>query len=107
MSLREFADTFAITLGAGLMLIAVRRTWGLRSAARAAGYCGLLRVLLVLMKFFLVGYLFSLWCIVANHADWLQAIVAQVFLFGSVFVVLTSWLAQRTSDQLLKYSQHL
>lgn len=107
MSLREFADTFAITLGAGLMLIAVRRAWGLRSAVQSAGYCGLLRVLLVLMKFFLVGYLFSLWCIVANHADWLQAIVAQVFLFGSIFVVLTIWLAQRTTNQIHQYNQHL
>lgn len=107
MSIREWIDIFAIALGAGLMLIAIRRAWGMRSAVQSAGYCNLLRVLLVLMKLFLIGYLFSLWCILADHVDWLRAIVAQVFLFGSVFVVLTTWLAQRTSDQLLKYSQHL
>lgn len=107
MSMREWVDIFAIALGTGLMLIAIGRAWGMRSAVQSAGYCNLLRVLLVLMKFFLVGYLFSLWCIVANHVDWLQAIVSQVFLSGSVFVVLTIWLAQRTSDQLHRYSHQL
>lgn len=107
MSLREWVDISAVALGAGLMLIAIRRAWGMRSAVQSAGYCNLLRVLLVLMNLFLIGYLFSLWCIVSNHIDWLQMIVAQVFLFGSVFVVLTIWLAQRTTDQLQRYSHHL
>jgi len=107
MSIRELIDIFAIALGAGLMLIAIRRAWGMRSAVQSAGYCHLLRVLLVLMKLFFVGYLFGLWAIVANHTDWLQAVLAQFFFFGSIFVVLTIWLAQRTTAQIQKYSQHL
>lgn len=97
----------AIAIGSVLMLWAIARAWSMRHAVQQAGYCNLLRVLLALMFFFFAGYLFSIWAIVAQHSEWLHSIVAFVFLFGSVFVLLTVWLAQSTSGKLREYSQHL
>lgn len=107
MSFKELIDVIGISTGAVLMFVSIRRAWGMRQAVQAAGYCALLRVLMALMTFFLLGYLFSIWAILADHINWLQAIVSQVFLFGSVFVVLTVWLAQNTTAKLRRYSQHL
>ncbi|MGC8785121.1 MAG: sensor domain-containing diguanylate cyclase [Armatimonadota bacterium] len=100
-------DVMAIAIGAVLMLWAIARAWGMRHAVHQAGYCALLRVLLALMTFFFLGYLFSIWAIVAQHSEWLHSIVAFIFLFGSVFVLLTVWLAHSTSGKLREYSQHL
>ena len=62
---------------------------------------------MALMFFFFMGYLFSIWALVAKHPEWLHSAVAFIFLFGSVFVLLTVWLAQSTSSKLKQYSQHL
>jgi diguanylate cyclase (GGDEF)-like protein/PAS domain S-box-containing protein len=105
--MKEVIDAIAIATGAALMWLGIRRAWSMRSAVQQAGYCTLLKVLLGLMHFFLIGYLFSLWAIITHHTVWLHSIVAFVFLFGSVFVLLTLWLAQRTTAQILHYSQHL
>jgi PAS domain-containing protein len=105
--MKEVIDAIAIATGAALMWLGIRRAWSMRSAVQQAGYCTLLKVLLGLMLFFLIGYLFSLWAIITHHTVWLHSIVAFVFLFGSVFVLLTLWLAQRTTAQILHYSQHL
>jgi two-component system cell cycle response regulator len=105
--MKEIIDAIAISIGAALMWIGVRRAWAMRGAVQQAGYCTLLKVLLGLMLFFLMGYLFSIWAILTHHTVWLHSTVAFVFLFGSVFVLLTLWLAQRTTAQILHYSQHL
>ncbi len=97
----------AIAVGSVFMLWAIARAWGMRHAVQQAGYCNLLRVLLALMFFFFLGYLFSIWAIVTQHSEWLHSAVAFIFLFGSVFVLLTVWLAQSTSSKLKQYSQHL
>jgi diguanylate cyclase (GGDEF)-like protein/PAS domain S-box-containing protein len=105
--MKEVTDAIAISAGAALMGIGIRRAWAMRGAVQQAGYCTLLKVLLGLMLFFLMGYLFSIWAILTHDTAWLHSIVAFVFLFGSVFVLLTLWLAQRTTEQILHYSQHL
>ncbi|GIV17163.1 MAG: hypothetical protein KatS3mg022_2598 [Armatimonadota bacterium] len=79
----------------------------MRHSVQQAGYCNLLRTLMALMVFFFAGYLFSIWALLAKHTDWLHSVVAFVFLFGSVFVLLTIWLAQSTTNRLRQYSQHL
>jgi len=98
---KEIIDAIAISVGAALMWLGIRRAWGMRYAVQQAGYCTPLKVLLGLMLFFLIGYLFSVWAILTDHTAWLHSIVAFVFLFGSVFVLLTLWLAQRTTAQIL------
>jgi hypothetical protein len=105
--MKEVIDAIAIATGAALMWLGIRRAWSMRSAVQQAGYCTLLKVLLGLMLFFLMGYLFSIWAILTHHSAWLHSIVAFVFLFGSMFVLLTLWLTQRTTEQILHYSQHL
>ncbi len=105
--MKETIDAIAISVGAAIMWLGIRRAWSMRHAVQQAGYCTLLKVLLALKFFFLIGYLFSLWAIITHHTVWLHSIVAFVFLFGSVFVLLTLWLAQRTTAQILHYSQHL
>lgn len=105
--MKALIDVTAIGIGSVLMLWAIARAWSMRQAVQQAGYCNLLRTLLALMTFFFAGYLFSIWALLAKHADWLHSIVAFVFLFGSVFVLLTIWLAQSTTTRLKQYSQHL
>ncbi|GIV20034.1 MAG: hypothetical protein KatS3mg023_1785 [Armatimonadota bacterium] len=105
--MKPLIDVMAITIGAVLMLWAIARAWSMRYSVQQAGYCNLLRTLLALMIFFFAGYLFSIWALWAKHTDWLHSIVAFVFLFGSVFVLLTVWLAQNTTGKLREYSQHL
>jgi two-component system cell cycle response regulator len=105
--MKPLMDIMAIAIGAVLMLWAIARAWSMRYSVQQAGYCNLLRTLLALMFFFFAGYLFSIWALWAKHADWLHSIVAFVFLFGSVFVLLTVWLAQNTTGKLREYSQHL
>ncbi|MDW8290437.1 MAG: diguanylate cyclase [Armatimonadota bacterium] len=105
--MKSLVDIFCIALGAGFMLWAIVQAWSMRHSVQQAGYCALLRTLLALMTFFFAGYLFSIWAIASQHPEWLHSIVAFVFLFGSVFVLLTIWLAQSTSTKLRQYSQHL
>lgn len=105
--MKPLLDIIAIAIGSVFMLWAIARAWAMRHVVQQTGYCNLLRVLMALMAFFFAGYLFSIWALVAQHADWLHSIVAFVFLFGSVFVLLTVWLAQNTSAKLRQYSQHL
>ncbi|MDW8322240.1 MAG: diguanylate cyclase [Armatimonadota bacterium] len=105
--MKTLIDITAIAIGSVFMLWAIARAWNMRHAVQRAGYCNLLRTLMVLMVFFFAGYLFSIWALLSEHADWLHSIVAFVFLFGSVFVLLTIWLAQSTSSKLKQYSQHL
>lgn len=105
--MKSLLEITFIASGAVLMLWAMARAWAMRQAVQEAGYCRLLRVLLALMGFFLIGYLFSIWTIVSHHSEWLHSVVALVFLFGSVFVLLTVWLAQSTTDSLRRYGQHL
>ncbi len=107
MSTKELFDLIAISTGAGIMAVSIHRAWGLRQAVQSAGYCNLLRVLLLLMKFFLLGYLLSVWAIFTHGTPYLYSMVALVYLFGSVFVLLTMWLAQRTSEQLRRYNVEL
>lgn len=107
MLMKALLDTTAISVGALLMLWAIARAWSMRQAVQQAGYCTLLRVLLALMVFFFGGYLFSVWAILSQHASWLHSVVALIFLSGSVFVLLTVWLAQNTSAKLRQYTQHL
>jgi len=105
--MKPILDSTAISIGALLMLWAIARAWSMRQAVQQAGYCTLLRALLALMLLFFAGYLFSVWAILSQHAAWLHSIVALIFLFGSVFVLLTVWLAQNTSAKLRQYSQRL
>lgn len=100
-------DVFGIVLGSLMMASAIGRAWRMRHTVQQAGYCTLLRTLIALMGLFLFGYLFSVWALLTGHARWLHSVVSLVFLFGSVFVLLTIWLAQSTSLKLREYSQHL
>lgn len=107
MSTKELLDFTAIALGAALMAISIRRAWGMRFAVQQAGFCGLLKLLMALQCFFLLGYLLSLYAIATHHLSALHTVIGQVLLFGSVFVLLTIHLANRTSQMLMEHSQNL
>ncbi len=107
MSAKEILDVTAIGSGAAIMTVSIHRAWTMRHAVQAAGYCNLLRLQLLLMKLFLGGYLFSAWAITSGHVQYLHSTVALVYLFGSVFVLLTVWLAEQTTQTLQQYNREL
>lgn len=107
MSLKETIDLTAIAIGVAVMMVAAARAWGMRHAVQAAGYCNALRVLLGLMVLFMIGYLFSIWAIAIHQTVYLYSVVAFVYLFGSLFVLLTVSVAGRTAEQLRRYNAEL
>jgi signal transduction histidine kinase len=77
-----------IALGAVAMFLAVLRTTKLRNLLLSGPNVKKWQTLIVLMVFFLAGYLLSIWLVLANHVDLLLMVTGVVFFMGAVFVLL-------------------
>jgi signal transduction histidine kinase len=77
-----------IAFGAFVMFLAVLRTRKLRNLLLSGPNVKKWQALIVLMVFFLAGYLLSIWLVLANHVDFLLMVTGVVFFMGALFVLL-------------------
>jgi len=101
-------DIFSVGTGIVLFLIALALLWKTYRLADLASLRSLWAALGVLIVFFLTGYaVFFVTLVKGNEVTALRPLIAQIFLWGSIFVLLCAWIFLATVRQRLSIEQSL
>lgn len=107
MTFDEIATSILIFLGAGIMLLSLLGTRQILQLLREHRYVRSWRALFVLMTFFFIGYLASLFLVLAGISRILAVLTGVIFFFGALFVYLVVRTGHLTIDDLGRYTAEL